>query len=276
MNRPVHPSPQPLTRFVLALQSRAELRLALEGEQGGHHRLSALPQATLERWLDDVASTVAGMDRKAAAAYLVGYLSWELALGLGFMRLEGHGVPDVPADAFSAHLEPYNLEGKRYLRVSLLLADQNAPCLALDASGVSRLIRDWFTPFLAQVHITSQLGRTALWRIVGDNVAAAWLWIGKSSGDHQRAMADAELVIHAEGSPLSNKQLRFFKVEARDRADPERVVACEWFHARGGCCRYYTTGESGGEFCFTCVLRSPASMHDILVRDLLEQTSTSP
>jgi hypothetical protein len=212
-----------------------------------------------------------GMDSKACAAYLTGYLAWELALVLAGMRLGGVGVPDLGSSSIAAGLEPYEVNGVRAVRVCLRLLDSGRPHVPLDEAGLAALIAACFEPLVGQLHQASRLGRSAIWRIVADNIAAAWLTVGKELGRAEQAMADANAVIHAPGSPLSNKQMHFIKVEAQDPAQPERLIACEWFRARGGCCRYYTTDESGGEVCSTCVLRSPQSMHDELADYLHER-----
>ncbi len=74
-------------------------------------------------------------------------------------------------------------------------------------------------------------------------------------------MQAAQAILQAPGSPLHNKQTGFVEIVVRDVAKPEQVVACEWFRARGGCCRYYTTEAAEGEYCTTCVLR-PAESRD--------------
>ena len=271
MNRPVHPLPQPLSRYLASMQGHGTALASADCELTFCHRLLAVPQEEVRRWLDQTAAPYPGMDDRAAAAFLGGNLAWELGLVLAGMRMGGFGVPALGADAFAARLVRQDGDGIGYARISVHILDDSMPHLPLDTQGVNTLLVAVLAPMVERLHILTRLGRSALWRLVADNIAAAWLSVGNSIGDPERAITDADAIIHQPGSPLSNKQLHFIRVEARDPQNGQKLLACEWFRARGGCCRYYTVDEARGQLCSTCVLQTPQAMQSILSDYLVER-----
>ena len=76
-----------------------------------------------------------------------------------------------------------------------------------------------------------------MWRLVADSLASGWLSVGKRVGLVEESMRVADAIVHGAGAPLANKQTGFIEIVVRDEADPQQVLGCEWFRARGGCCR---------------------------------------
>lgn len=263
-----------LQQFIEPLQSAGNLHLSVGEERSGHELLTALPHAVIEAWMVEVGRKYKDMDAKTRAAYLVGDIAWAFGLNLGALHLAGRGLPDIEAGAIAAAPQWYRWEedgeSGESLRFTLrLLRAPEAVHVPLDIDGVRALVVAVHTPLIEALFAMTRLGRSAMWRLVADAIAAGWLSVGKRVGLEDRAMADANAIIRAPGSPLVNKQTGFIEIVVRDEAEPEQIRACEWFRARGGCCRYYTTAESAGEYCTTCVLR-PAESRDQRLHDYVK------
>lgn len=267
----------PLRQFIEPLLGVEELHLSLGPDAAGHHPVAALPRATIEAWMAEVARDYDDMDARTRAAYLIGDIAWAFSLNLAALHLAGRGLPDIGPEAVAAAPQWYRWEedgeSGEALRFTLrLLASPDAAHRPLDLDGIRALAVAVHAPLIDMLFDMTRLGRSAMWRLVSDALASGWLSVGKRVGLVEQSMRVADAIVHGGGAPLANKQTGFVEIVVRDEADPQQVLGCEWFRARGGCCRYYTTGKSEGEYCSTCVLRPVESrdkrLHDY-VRDKL-------
>ena len=150
-----------------------------------------------------------------------------------------------------------------------------APCFATHdtqsaSHGYARLLPDraalldharrqmetCFRPLIRALHTLTALPANAMWRLVGDSVAAVFLDVGRRLGCEAQAKRDALVILKHPGSPLTNPQMHYFDIVIRQPDNPHQVLASRSFRSRGGCCRYYTSRE--GRLCTTCVLLDPA------------------
>lgn len=269
----------PLEQFVQPVLGLDDMWLAVGTGIDGYVPLTEATSQNAQAWMDAVGScSTDTLDAKARAAYLVGYVAWAFAHCIGGMRLNGLGVPSLNVSAFAVLHERYGWEEDGLTGFSTrfrtcLMASPNSHQTVLDTDGVRALIIAAHTPLIEHLVALTKLGRSAMWRLVADSVAAAWLTIGKEIGRAADAMDDADAILRFAGSPLSNKQTGFIEITLKDDADPDRVLNSAWFRARGGCCRYYTSPESEGNYCTTCVLRTPESRDRRLV-DYLRRIAT--
>ncbi len=193
----------------------------------------------LEAWLDTQAIAAEGMDRKTQAAYMIGGLAWSVCIWMAAFALTGHRPIRRVAFAQERYWWGTSEDGHEYVRYPISIEVGDGPARHRET------IEQMFEPVIAATMVTSGLSAGAQWRIVADNVASAFLYGGKALGLGGRGMAMAEEII-AEGR-LNNGKTGFVEISAGP--------ACDWFLVRGGCCRYYTTPESAGEYCTSCVLR---------------------
>lgn len=237
----------------------------------------------LDEALRDVVHGEEDADDKLAAAYLMGHVGHALADLLAGLWLDGVALARVAPEAvaFAPRWVPWEDDEGRARRsvVHDLALDPAGVGLlpeGADADAVAEAFQDLFealhAPLVERLHARSRLSRGALWRLVGDGLTASMLGGGKARGEAERAMALARGVVGRRGRPLHSKQTGFVQITLPEGSPPETAEAAEWFRARGGCCRYYTT--EGGEYCTTCVLRSPESrdarLRDYLARRLAE------
>lgn len=110
-----------------------------------------------------------------------------------------------------------------------------------------------FAMFINSLSEKTSLGRNALWRLLGDAIAARFLEAGRKMDCLETAKKMAMAILKVPGSPLNNRQLNYFDLSVFDRNSHEVSYS---FRARGGCCRYYSV--KGGKYCTTCVLNDPA------------------
>ena len=261
----------PLRQFIEPLLGAEELHLSLGSDAAGHQAITALPRATIEAWMAEVARDYDDMDARTRAAYLIGDIAWAFSLNLAALHLAGSGLPDIGPETVAAAPQWYRWEedgeSGEALRFTLhLLASPDTIHRPLDIDGIRALAVAVHAPLIDMLFDMTRLGRSAMWRLVADSLASGWLSVGKRVGLVEESMRVADAIVHGAGAPLANKQTGFIDIVVRDEADPQQVLGCEWFRARGGCCRYYTTGKSAGEYCSTCVLR-PAESRDKRLHD---------
>lgn len=220
--------------------------------------LDAVDGPRLDRWLAAEIGGIPRADAKLAAACLTRSLAWALADPLGGLALVGTAITALPAGAIRLTERRVGYETDSVSKsmpvydtafdVSRIEFSDKTP----DGADVSRVLCEHLAPLLAGISQRAGLGRAALWRVAGDALAAALLGYGKALSDEDRAMRLALSILRQPGSPLTSRQAGFFRLDL-----PEAPHIGEWFRARGGCCRVYTT--EGGEYCSTCVLRDKAS-----------------
>lgn len=109
-----------------------------------------------------------------------------------------------------------------------------------------------FHDLIGRIASKTGLGRNALWRLVGDAIAARFLEAGRQLDCLEQAKATAMAILKYPGSPLNNRQLHYFDLSVLDR---NHTQVSHTFRARGGCCRFYSVKE--GKYCATCVLKDP-------------------
>lgn len=227
----------------------------------GALRLDAPEAELLEAWLGAEAQAQPGADDKLAAAYLLGRIAFAVSEVLAALALKGlqppHLAPgDVALTARRAlwHLDGESGEGHAY---DVVLSEMDlVPCSA-PAAMLGAALPELFAPLIRSLVDRSDLSKGALWRLVGDALSGALLMQGKHVGREEEAMEMAYAALRDRQNPLHSRQTGFFRI-----ALPERPDIAEWFRARGGCCRYYTT--EGGAYCSTCVLRDPKSREALL------------
>jgi hypothetical protein len=195
----------------------------------------------IERWLETQCIAAEGMDKKTAAAYMIGGMAWSACIWMAAFELTGN----EPIERIAFQQERYwwgPLEGgHEYVRypISIEAGDGGA--------NLRETIEQIFAPIVAATMLASGLSAGALWRLVADNVANGFLWAGKPLGKVEQAMERANAILADEGR-LNNGKTGFVQVTAGG--------ACDWFLVRGGCCRYFTTaGATRDDYCTSCVMR---------------------
>jgi hypothetical protein len=195
----------------------------------------------IESWLATQCVAAEGMDKKTAAAYMVGGMAWSVCIWMAALELTGN----TPIRRVAIGQERYwwgtQEDGHEYVRYPISIEVGDGPVTTRET------IEQIFEPIVASTMLASGLSAGALWRLVADNVASGYLWAGKPFGQVERAMDIANGIL-AEGR-LNNGKTGFLKVRSGDAED--------WFLVRGGCCRYFTTkGMSRDDYCTSCVMRT--------------------
>jgi FhuF 2Fe-2S C-terminal domain len=227
--------------------------------------------AAIEDQLAYQASFFTRVDRKSSAAFLLSdYLSMFCVTAVP--PLVGDGmVPDFAPDRYAMkfYSRPFEHDGRtavmRRAHVRFL-SDAVVAQGGLGDVALHTAFRDaaiaHLTPLVETLNARTGLPRSAMWRLVADALAVAFLDAGRRHERLDEAKAAAMAVLKHPGSPLTNRQLHYFDVTLRDDACPDRVLASYTFRARGGCCRFYRA--EGGHLCSTCVLQTPAERERIL------------
>lgn len=177
-------------------------------------------------------------DRRTQAAYFVLDYTWYAFAPLVAAHLAAGVVPSLRGREVSVWLDPTSRAG----------------CLALGEpslrEGGIEALRDEVVEHMAPVVDALArhgcIGSRAAWLGIGDRLVGALEFIGPPLGQGQRALADAEALVHRPGSPLDSPRHRFV---ACDHLGVRRTIG-----VRASCCRSYRTLEGG--YCDTCPLVS--------------------
>ncbi len=220
----------------------------------------ATDASRLDRWLAEHRRLHPGTDLKAAAAFLIGGVAWELGEAVAPALLAGRPsrLPGRDSARFRLAWALYDENGETEPTITyrVQLGGREA---ALEPAALRVAFEATHAPLVGALAQCTGLSRSALWRLVTDSLAAALLEAAQEAGEPERGRELACAALGERTSPLFNRQWGFFEVEAhRPGGAPVRA----WFRARGGCCRYYTT--KGGAYCSTCVLRDPHSRDERL------------
>lgn len=224
-------------------------------------RLDTPGAELLEAWLGAEAQAQPGADDKLAAAYLLGRTAFAVSEVLAALALKGLRPARLAPNTVALtarralwHLDGQSGEGRAY---DVVLSETDLlPCSA-PAPMLGAALPELFAPLVRSLVDRSGLSKGALWRLVGDALSGALLMQGKHAGREEEAMEMAYAALRDRQNPLHSRQTGFVRIDL-----PERPDIGEWFRARGGCCRYYTT--EGGAYCSTCVLRDPKSRKALL------------
>ena len=134
--------------------------------------------------------------------------------------------------------------------------------------GFAATLEQLHQPLIQTLHRISGLSQAALWRLVSDSMASAFLEQGTAAGQAELAIDHARMILRDRRSKLCNKQTGFEWITL-----PEAPDIGDWMRVRGGCCRYYTAPADDVDYCTTCVLRSAGSRRE-RYRDYLRRTKT--
>lgn len=270
-----------------ALRARSELspfpRIDIGPAQDGFVPVASFfkNDGFIERMLDRQQNAAKGLDRKGAAAYVMVQYSSLFCMSAVVPFVGFRVLPDLSPDKYALFFMPEAEEGKR-VAIRFLTAGFTTDIEEksrhpdarplVDGAGLREslriLVEDHFAPLIGVLHEKTKLSHSAMWRLVGDAIAARFLDTGEKFSCIEEAKADAMAVLKQDGSPLKNRQLGYFDITVRDEADPDRVLLTRSFRARGGCCRAYKA--EGGKLCTICVLRN-AEERDRDIENLIRQ-----
>lgn len=223
-------------------------------------RLSDMPQD-----LDACAVAMAeemrhepGLDAKGCGAYFVNRLGHDIGRTLAALDLMGHDLSplDPATTGVTSTFATGEDDGEVYHFIETGVTV--APCppgSSPEAPEAAAIFEVLFAPVIAGVATASTLGPGALWRLVTDGIAAAYLNLGTEAGEMRRAVDRAEGILKTRGTRLFAKQLNFLELTLPAAENPLCADITRTFRERAGCCRYYTTPRSAGSYCGTCIHR---------------------
>jgi Ferric iron reductase FhuF-like transporter/FhuF 2Fe-2S C-terminal domain len=222
--------------------------------------------AAIEEWLDYEGSFTPSLDRLGRAAYLLTDYCNLLLPVLVPIFVGRHIVPDLRPSAIALQYSSHPIAHKgrlleeRLYRLRFLtggVGSAEAVCARRDVAALRERFRlgleHHLEALIAPLNRLTRSSRSALWRLAGDAVGAAFLEAGQRLNARTESLDHALAILKSPGSPLKNKQLHFFDIAIPDPHDHAKDLLRRTFRARGGCCRYYTA--EGGSLCSTCVLK---------------------
>lgn len=212
-------------------------------------------------------------DAKACAALFLASYAPRLASAVANRWIGQKRLPDVAPDrvmvreARCLRLDHGWPKFDRQLDIAL----EGCDCAESAELALQRLrtgIEAHFEPLISALCDQTGISRQALWRLIGDAVAFAFLDAGRKAGREEEAKANALILLKHAGSSLDNRQLHYFQLTIADPIRTGKFVT-RTFRQRGGCCRYYTAFP--GKLCSTCVLKDPAERDQGLEAGLLRR-----
>ena len=238
--------------------------------------------AALDDHLEYQGSFDEGVDQKSRAAFLLSDYCAMFSVTAVPLLVGAGLVPDFSASNYALRFYMRSLEHDghsaevrrahvRFLSFAFS-TDKASEAAHPDAIGIfdrtglfacfRRGVEDHFSPLVEALNRKTALPRSAMWRLIGDALAVAFLDAGRHYDCLEEAKAISSAVLKQPGSPLKNRQMHYFDITIRDEACPDRILASHTFRARGGCCRYYLI--EGKTLCSTCVLQDPAARDQLL------------
>lgn len=285
------PEVSPLATLITNLaRTRKGFRVGIGTAPSGCRTVSdILADATImDAWLSAQAVFTTDLDRKAQAAYLIIDHSSLVAMGVAAPYLTLRILPEIRPDhvalTFTTGMTTHEGRSVEETEVALhFLSERFAtdnqelqahPCHTPRGGECLRntLRSDLEGHFQPVVHLLaslSGLSRSALWRLVADQILAVFLEVGRQIGNEEEARLEALAIIKHPGSPLNNRQTSHFSISVRATDDPSRILSSRTYRARGGCCRFYTSRT--GRYCSTCVHRDPIERNRDLENRLRSQ-----
>jgi len=185
-----------------------------------------------EDYFRRVAASEPGLDRRAQGAYFLGGLAFYLTSALAWNVLRGEPLPALTMNQFGVMSD-----GGNYLNFRC------APAAPADVTA-GTIVQNVLAPIVPKIKEATRLSDAAQWRIIADNVASGFLYVGKHLGCEQRGVAVGLELVRDPTYRFFNGHTGYYDVNG------------QCFLKRGGCCRYYTA--DAGSYCATCILRPPA------------------
>ncbi len=245
--------------------------LRLDKHPVGSLSLSDLSDDCVRRLMADAIIDEPGGDAKLAAAYLIGTVSWSVCEPLAGLAVRGHWLAAAKPDAISLseRFVRWEEDGKRGVSLAFDLNINSEGVTFIEmptAPSFTATLEQLHKPLIQALRRLSGLSQAALWRLVSDSLAAAFLEQGRAVDATGLAIDHARMILRDQASKLFNKQADFEWVDL-----PEAPKIGDWMRVRGGCCRYYTSPAEDVGYCTTCVLR-PADSRRRRYRDYLRRT----
>ena len=247
------------------------------GDPGGGRLVDALER---------VAMSYPGADIRTQTTLFFNQYAWMLSGAAVIAFLLEKRVPDLALNNVLLHYNTVKWEKDsergEYERLDLRFLCSRFASLPDDRAagqqGVTVLpdaaaLREWFRlrvedhmrPIIEVAQQLSHLSCGALWRIVADSCAQAFLYAGQHIGESAQAEREGLAFVKVPGSPLNNSQLHFVSLNCDGHS--------ETFRVRGGCCRYYTLPK--GHYCTPCVLRNPEARRADFLAEMKKRTVLS-
>lgn len=234
-------------------------RVVVNGYAPGFLPLTGLSDGHLDHLLADALIEEPGGDVKLAAAYLIEMVSRAICEPIVGLAMSGWWLTSAAPGSIGIHrrMAQWEDDGETGECVVFDVAMNVHQTQFTNVSApitLAESLQIQLSPLVKALRHRSGLSEAALWRLVSDSLASAFLEHGTTLTSAQNAIADARLILRNKATKLSNKQTDFEWV-----ALPEAPETGDWMRVRGGCCRYYTTPRDDADYCTTCVLRDAES-----------------
>lgn len=195
------------------------------------------------------------MDARTQGTYLLGGLAWGLAELVVSFDLNGLALEPIWDQRLKmcTRWEVYRRHGKEfpYPRNHWYLPDVTPVRERAAPKEIGVALIERLTPLVEEIAAQSGTGKGALWRLVTDSLAGAYLQAGKRLSCEDAAMNRARAIVEAVGKPLDNSQWKFQEYVIAAEESPTGQTLRSWFLVRGGCCRFHKLPD--GAFCPSCV-----------------------
>ena len=156
-----------------------------------------------EKYLANAAASEPGLDRRGQGAYFIGGLSFYLSSTLAWLALQDRPLPGLTMNEFG--IQP---DGKGYLRF------RAAPAAPTDATA-GTIVQNVLAPIVPRIKEATRLSDAAQWRIVADNIASGFLYVGKHLGLEARGVAMGLELVRDPTYRFFNGHTGYYDVDGR-------------------------------------------------------------